>query len=362
MRKRHALIRKGVAAHDLFFIVPDQLKVRIMRLLLHPLRDRLNRFAIRCLCHLVDQCLHIIDPDGKLLQFGFFLFDLLFLYGQLFLLLHQDIILFFQIRPSAIGWLPVQMQSVSFRNVKEHLPAGCVEDILPAVIFRFGLIRMRKLKAQFLQCLFLLRAQFAILVQSVKDMALLNVRRALITVQGEIQDVDMGTEAPRELRQKIRHNVEENIFGNMLVDRANLIDSLLRTGCFVHQQVLHRAVPVRVAVCLIPAVLPIQKITVVLCVIHPLDLFKTDDALRIPIRKSISPVSCIAVKIDIELCPGGIDMLTVLYIELPVIVLRVIGSEFPRPAVVPGQPHMVITVLSDFFLSRSLQVFCFPFH
>jgi hypothetical protein len=55
-------------------------------------------------------------------------------------------------------------------------------------------------------------------------------------------------------------------------------------------------------------------------------------------------------------------MLTVLYIELPVIVLRVIGSEFPRSAVVPGQPHMVITVLSDFFLFRSLQVFYFPFH
>ena len=138
------------------------------------------------------------------------------------------------------------------------------------------------------------------------------------------------------------------------VNRADLIDSLLRTGCFVHQQILYRAVPVRVAVCLIPAALPFQKITVVLCVIHPLDLFKTDDALRIPIRKSVPPVSCIAVKIDIELCPGGIDMLTVLYIELPVIVLRVIGSEFPRPAIVPGQPHMAIPVLSDF----SYLVFC----
>ena len=59
-------------------------------------------------------------------------------------------------------------------------------------------------------------------------------------------------------------------------------------------------------------------------------------------------------------------MLAVLYIKLPIIVLRVIGSEFPCPAVVPGQPHVITTVLSVFsyffFANYSFHcVFCvFP--
>ena len=73
-------------------------------------------------------------------------------------------------------------------------------------MFALGLTRIRQLKAQFFQRLFLLGAQLPIPIFTVKHMAFMDVGRALIQMQRPVQNVDMRTKAPFKLLVKFADN------------------------------------------------------------------------------------------------------------------------------------------------------------
>ena len=119
---------------------------------------------------------------------------LLFLPGKFFFLLHQNIILLFQIQPTAIRRFPFKMQVMLLCNLKQQFPTDCIKSLFPVIVFSFWLIRMGKRYPQFLQRFFLLGTQFSILVFRIKHMALLNMWSSLIHVQCPVQNVNMRAE------------------------------------------------------------------------------------------------------------------------------------------------------------------------
>ena len=115
----------------------------------------------------------ILKLDGLLLH-GFFLLS------KLFFLLCHDIVLLFQISPSAVFWHFIQFQTVAFGNLEQHRAAGCIECDLAVVITAKGLVRLWQFKAKGFQCLFLLGCDLTIFVLTIKHMAFMDVWRSLI--------------------------------------------------------------------------------------------------------------------------------------------------------------------------------------
>ena len=79
-------------------------------------------------------------------------------------------------------------------------------------------------------------------------MAFMDMRRTLIQMKCPIQNVNMGAEAPFKLLIKLLDNSAEGIRGNRLPHRADLVDTLLRAGLVVFQEVLYGPVAFRVTV------------------------------------------------------------------------------------------------------------------
>ena len=140
--------------------------------------------VIRNAGYLINQAVHILNFQGQFLQ-------LLFLPGKFFFLLHQDIILLFQIRSTAIRRFPFKMQTMLLRNLKQQFPTDCIKSLFPVIVFSFWLIWMGKRYPQFLQRFFLLGTQLSILIFCIKHMALLNMGSSLIHVQRPVQNVNM---------------------------------------------------------------------------------------------------------------------------------------------------------------------------
>lgn len=99
---------------------------------------------------------------------------------HLLLLLHQNIILLFQIPTPAIGRFLLQMQPMLPGNIKEHRPAERIESLFPVVVPALRLIGIGKRYPQFLQCFFLLWEKLPVAIFTVKYMALMDVGRTLI--------------------------------------------------------------------------------------------------------------------------------------------------------------------------------------
>ena len=150
-----------------------------MGLLPDGIGHHLHRLVVGHIGNIIQQCLHILDFERQFFQF-------LLLRRQLFLLLHQDIILFFQILPPAVGRLLIQMQPMPFRDVKQDRPADRIESLFPVVMPAFWLIRVRERDAQFLQRLLLLGTQFPVAVLAVKHMTLMDVGRPLVQMERPI--------------------------------------------------------------------------------------------------------------------------------------------------------------------------------
>ena len=113
------------------------------------IRHDLHRLVIGGIGNIVQKRLHILNFQCQF-------FQLLLLRRQLFLLLHQDIVLLFQILPSPIGRLLLQMDAMPPADVKEHGAADGIKGLLAVVMLAFWLIRVRQGNPQFLQRLFLL--------------------------------------------------------------------------------------------------------------------------------------------------------------------------------------------------------------
>ena len=292
--------------------------------------DNLHRLVIGNIRNFLHQCFHILNFQGQLLQ-------LLFLRRQLLLLLHQDIVLFLQIRPPTIGRLLLQMHPMLAADVKEQRAAYCIKCLLAVVVFALGLTRIRQLKAQFLQRLFLLGAQFPIPVFAVKHMALMDVGRTLIQMQRPVQNVDMGAKAPFKLLIKFADNERQRTRWNGFFHGANLINAFLRTGLVVFQKIFYGTVALGVPGFLVPGILGIHMVGIMLVVIHPLNFFKAEIRLLWFLPKFRGSESTVAIPVHIFSGSLGINVFAVLHIKPAIIVPGIIGAMLAGASVVPCQ-------------------------
>ena len=292
--------------------------------------DNLHRLVIGNIRNFLHKCFHILNFQGQLLQ-------LLFLRRQLLLLLHQDIVLFLQIRPPTIGRFLLQMHPMFAADVKEHRSANCIKGLLAVVVFALGLTRIRQLKTQFLQRLFLLGTQLPIPVFAVKYMALMDVGRTLIQMQRPVQNVDMGTKAPFKLLVKFADNECQSTRWNGFFHGANLVDTFLRAGLAVFQKVFHRAVALGVSCFLVPGVLGIHMVGIMFVVIHPLNFFKAEIRLFRVLPKFRGSESTVAVPVHIFLGSLSINVFAVFHIKPAVIVPGIIGAMLAGASVMPCQ-------------------------
>ena len=245
------------------------------------------------------------------------------------------IVLFLQIRPTAIGRFLLQMYPMFAADVKEHRPTNCIKGLLAVVVFTLGLIRIRQFKPQFLQRLFLLGTQLPIPVFTVKHMAFMDVGRTLIQMQRPVQNVDMRTKAPLKLLVKFADNECQSTRWNGFFHGANLLDTFLRAGLVIFQKIFYGTVTLSVPGFLVPGILGIHMVGIMLVVIHPLNFFKAEIRLFRIFPKFRGSESTVAVPVHIFLGSLGINVFTVFHIKPAVIVPGIIGAMLAGASVVP---------------------------
>ena len=247
------------------------------------------------------------------------------------------IILFFQIVPPTVGRLLIQMQPMPSGDVKQDRPADRIKGLLAVVVPAFGLLRVGERDAQFFQRLFLLGAQFPVAVLTVKDVPLMDVGRPLVQMERPVQDVDMGTEAALKFLIKLIDDGKERIRRDGFSHRADLVDTFLRAGLVVFQQVLHGAVALGVPGFLIPGVLGLHMAAVMLVVVHPLDFLKAEIRLLRVLPELVCGEAPVAIPVDVLSGPLGVNVFAVLHIEPAVIVAGIIGAMLAGASIVSCQ-------------------------
>ena len=251
------------------------------------------------------------------------------------LLLHQDIILLFQIRPPTIGWLLLQMYPMLTADVKKNRAAYCIKSLFTIIVFALGLTRIRQFNPQFPQRLFLLGTQLPIPVFTVKHMALMDVGCALIQMQRPVQNVDMGTKSPFKLLVKFADNECQSTRWNGFFHGADLVDTFLWAGLVIFQKIIYSAVALGVPGFLIPGVLGIYMVGIMLVVIHPLNFLKAEIRLLRVLPELVCREAPVAVPVDIPPCPFCVNVFAVLHIKPAVIVAGIIGAMLARSPIVP---------------------------
>ena len=229
------------------------------------------------------------------------------------------------------------MQPMPSGDVKQDRPADRIKGLLAVVVPAFGLLRVGERDAKFFQRLFLLGAQFPIAVLTVKDVPLMDVGRPLVQMERPVQDVDMGTEAALKFLIKLIDDGKERIRRDGFSHRADLVDTFLRAGLVVFQQVLHSAVVLGVPGFLIPGVLSFHIAAVMLVVIHPLDFLKAEIRLLRVLPELMGGKAPVAVPVDILPCPFCVNVFAVLHIEPAVIVTGIIGAMLAGASIVSCQ-------------------------
>ena len=311
----------------------------------HRVRDHLHRLVIGHLGNLVNERFHFLHLQGHLRQFLFFL-------GKLLLLLGDDKLLLFQIGPTAILRLLVKMEAMLLGNLKKQFPANRVKGLLTVVVSAFGLVRLRTLNTQGLQRLILLGAKLAVLILTVKNVPLMDMGSTLVQMECPIQNVNVSAEAFFKFLIKLADHPNENFRGHRFFYRADLEDGFLRAGLFVLEQLLNRAVALRVPRLLISGILSVNEITVMLQIVGVFDLLKTE-IRRVAVLSGLHGGHApIAVPIDVLHDPRRVDVFAVLHIEAAVIVPWVVGSVFAGTPVVSCQLHVVFPPLLQSSFSK----------
>ena len=165
----------------------------------------------------------------------------------------------------------------------------------------------------------------------------MDVGRPLVQMERPVQDVDMGTEAALKFLIKLIDDGKERIRRDGFSHRADLVDTFLRAGLVVFQQVLHSAVALGVPGFLIPGVLSFHIAAVMLVVIHPLDFLKAEIRLLRVLPELMGGKAPVAVPVDILPCPFCVNVFAVLHIEPAVIVAGIIGAMLAGASIVSCQ-------------------------
>jgi len=95
---------------------------------------------------------------------------------------------------------------MTFCNLKQHFSTGGIEGNFAVVATAEGLARVRQLKTQRFQRLFLLGSYLAVLVLTVEHMTLMDVWRAFIQMQCPVQQMNMSAKALMKFGHKLCHH------------------------------------------------------------------------------------------------------------------------------------------------------------
>ena len=158
----------------------------------------------------------------------------------------------------------------------------------------------------------------------------------------------MGTEAALKFLIKLIDDGKERIRRDGFSHRADLVDTFLRAGLVVFQQVLHSAVALGVAGFLIPGVLGLHMAAVMLVIVHPLDFLKAEIRLLRVLPKLMGGKAPVAVPVDILPCPFCVNVFAVFHIEPAVIVAGIVG------AMLAGAPIVSCQFQTDFLLPAKM--------
>ena len=188
----------------------------------------LNCLIVGNISNFIYQRFNVLNLNGQFLQLFLLLLHLLFL-------LHQDIVLFFKIRTTAVFRFFLQVQAMFFCHIKKQCAADGIKSFLSVVGFPCFLCRIRKFKTKFLQCFFLLRGKLPILVLTIKNVPFVDMGRTFIHVQRPVKDMDMFTKPFFHLSQKICHNQKQDFRRCMVVYGSNLEDSFFWRCLFIFQ-------------------------------------------------------------------------------------------------------------------------------
>ena len=254
-----------------------------------------------------------------------------------FILLFQNIILLFQISPSAVFRHFVQFQAVAFGNLKQHRAAGCIECNLTIVVATKGLVWFWQFKTQCFQCLFLLRSNLSILIFTVKHMAFVDVRRTFIQMQGPIQNVNVFAETLMELIHKFCGDLKKFFGRSVALQRSKLIDAFFGAGFLAGKQIFGRTVSFRVPDFGVARILLFGEIGVMEFVVELFDFFKSVGQTFLTLGLQSRADAVIAIPIDVLLDTFRVDMLAVGNFKTAVIVLWVISAVLSGAAIVSGK-------------------------
>ena len=147
------------------------------------------------------------------------------------------------------------------------------------------------------------------------------------------------------------HHFQQNIGRRAIAFLPDLINRFLGADAHVCHEIVHGAVSSGVPGLDVAGSLPGQVIAVALLIKIPLDLVEgriLPGLIGLVISKAVLPIP-----IEVQACPAFVDVVRMVYVELPVIVFGVIDAVLSRTAIVTGHPlfgfgHGVTSVSLDF--------------
>ena len=290
-------------------------------------RHDLHRLVIGRSRNIFQQGLHIRNFQGQFVQ-------PVLLDGKLLLLLGKDKVLLLQIFVVAVFCFFLQFQPVPLCNLKQHFPTGSIESNLAVVAAAERLVRVRRVEAKRLQCLFLLGSHLAVLVLAVEHMTLVDVGCAFVQMQCPVQHMNVFVKLGLELLNELGDDVQQVLCRGVFIQRSQLIDGFFRAGLAAGQQVGNGAVALCVPDLGVALVLAFDEGRVVGLVELPFYIREgRRQIVRVGRRKSRAE-AVKAVPIDVTLCSFRVNVLTVSKVETAVVVLGVISAVDPGSSIV----------------------------
>ena len=142
------------------------------------------------------------------------------------------------------------------------------------------------------------------------------------------------TEPRLELLNKLRHDRQKNFARSVFVQRPKLVDGFFRAGFLTFKQVLYGSVALGVANLRIAGILVLHKVRIVDFIEHLLHIAECSSLF---ILVGCRTDAMIAIPVDVALDSFQVDVFAVGEVEIPIVVLGVIGAVGPGSSVVSCQ-------------------------
>ena len=178
-----AVFVQSAVAEDFFSLSRYDFEILVSDFFLNRSAHSFDRFLIGRIRDFIHESLRVLDADRDGMKLGFLCGNRLVLNRDLFLLLHQDVVLLLQILPATVFRFMIQMQAVLITDIEKHGAAGGIESHFSVVQLAGLLVRIRKIEPQSFEGFFLLRCDLTITVFTIEDMAFMDVRSRFIQMQ-----------------------------------------------------------------------------------------------------------------------------------------------------------------------------------